>query len=229
MSSSFLCSWASWLVILHATTLLLLYHCLFFISLLPIGLRVGFQWPKFLLYQPTFHILTSFGFYWTTFLPCQPISFFLNSVTSSLPLLLPWAFAKSLGFLGLTTTSLPLISFWAYWPLSQPYESTNLFLGLPRPIDFFFTSYYCHGFNTSFFGLPQPICFLFITYYFCGFADHYSCYFGLLGFALLFSLPTFLHIVRFLLSLGFLSKVDINIQQPYILYFFIINKISIFI
>ena len=97
MSSSFLCSWASWLVILHATTLLLLYHCLFFISLLPIGLRVGFQWPKFLLYQPTFHIFTSFGFYWTTFLPCQPISFFLNSVTSSLPLLLPWAFAKSFG------------------------------------------------------------------------------------------------------------------------------------
>ena len=125
-----------------------------------------------------------------------------------------------LGFLGLTTTSLPLISFRVYWPLSQPYESTNLFLGLPRPIDFFFTSYYCHGFNISFFGLPQPICFFFITYYFCGFADHYSCYSGLLGFALLFSLPTFLHIVRFLLSLGFLSKVGINIQQPYILYFF---------
>ena len=111
-----------------------------------------------------------------------------------------------LGFLGPTTTSLPLISLRAYWPLSEPYGFTNSFLGLPRPIYFFFTSYYFHGFTTSFLGLPQPIFFFFTTYYFCEFADHYSCHSALLGFALLFSLPIFFILLGFFCHWAFCQK-----------------------
>ena len=67
---------------------------------------------------------------------------------------------------GCQHTSLPLFTFQAYWPLCQPYELTNSFLGFPWPIYFFFTSYYSHRFITSFIGLPRPICFFFATYYF---------------------------------------------------------------
>ena len=105
----------------------------------------------------------------------------------------------------LTTTSLPLITFWAYWPLCQPYEFTNSFLELPRPIYFFFTSYF-HGFTTSFIGLPRPICFFFATHYFCGSADHYSCHSGLLVFALLFALPIFFVLLGFFCHWVFCQK-----------------------
>ena len=116
-----------------------------------------------------------------------------------------------LGFLGLTTPSLPLITFRAYWPLSQPYEFINSFLGLPQLIYFFFTSYYSHEFTTSFFGLPQPICFFF-TNYFC-----VPCWPLFLPFrfaGLYFTIFTshFFHIVGLLLPLGLLSKVGINNQ-----------------
>ena len=100
-------------------------------------------WPTFLLCQPTFHILTSFGLYGPTFLLCQsisfiglprPIYFFFTSFT-------PMGFLLNhLVFLDPITTSLSLITFQAYWPLSQPNEFTNSFLGFPQPIYFFFTS-----------------------------------------------------------------------------------------
>ena len=86
-----------------------------------------------------------------------------------------------LGFLGLITTSLPLITFRTYWPLSQPNEFINLFLRLPRPIYFFFTSYCSYRFTTSLLGLPRPIYFLFTSYYSCGHAGLYSCHSNLLG------------------------------------------------
>ena len=62
-------------------------------------------------------------------------------------------FLDSLGFLGPITISLSLITFWAYWPLSRPIEFTNLFPELPRPIYFFFISFYSNGLTTLFFGL----------------------------------------------------------------------------
>ena len=71
-----------------------------------------------------------------------------------------------LGFPDPITTSLPLIIFRACWPLCQHFEFTNSFLGLPRPIYFFCTSYYSHVFTTSFLGLPWPICFFFVTFFF---------------------------------------------------------------
>ena len=70
-----------------------------------------------------------------------------------------------LGFPDPITTSLPFITFLVYWPLCQPYEFTNSFFRLPRPI-YFFTSYYFYEFTTSCLGLPRPICFFFATYYF---------------------------------------------------------------
>jgi len=111
-----------------------------------------------------------------------------------------------LGFLDLITISLPLITLQAYWPLCQPYEFTNSFLGLPRPIYFFFTSYYSHGFTTLFLELPRPIFFFFATYYFCGPTNHYSCHSGLLVFTLLFSLPIFSILLGFFCHWAFCQK-----------------------
>ena len=86
-----------------------------------------------------------------------------------------------LDFLGPITTSLPLINFQAYWPLSQPNEFTNSFLGLPWPIHFFFTSYCSYGLTTLLLGLPWPIYFFFTSYYSYGHAGLYSCHSNLLG------------------------------------------------
>ena len=82
----------------------------------------------------------------------RPVYFLFTSFT-------PMGFLlNSLGFFGPITISLILITFWAYWPLSRPIEFTNLFLGLPRSIYFFFTSF-CS----------------------CGPASYQSCNFSLLG------------------------------------------------
>ena len=70
---------------------------------------------------------------------------------------------------------------WAYWPSFLPCQLikfTDLFLGLPWPIYFFFTSYYFHGLTTSLFGLHQPIYFFFIFCYFHGLASHQSYHFS---------------------------------------------------
>ena len=82
----------------------------------------------------------------------QPVYFFFTSFTPMGFLLDSWS------FLGPITIYLSLVTFWAYWPLSRPIEFTNLFLGLPRPIYFFFTSF-CS----------------------CGPASYQSCNFSLLG------------------------------------------------
>ena len=200
----------------HATTLLLLYHYLSFISLLPMGLRAD---------APASPLSTSFllsGFILTTFLPCQPISVLghprlahFSLWASSAHLLILYIFyshgflLNHLGFLGPTTTSLPLITFQAYWPLSQPYEFTNSYLGLP-PIYLFFTSYYSHRFTTSFLRHSRSIYFFFTSFYFCMPADNYFYHSGLLGFTLLIFSSYFLYIVRLLLPLGLLSKVGIS-------------------
>ena len=127
-SSSFLCPWASWLVILPCHCIAPSISLLLFYFLVNHGLtgwgscqstfyilsNFGLCWPTFLLCQLTFQILTSFGLYWTTFLLCQPISFlgllepiyfFFTSFTFH------GLFLNPLGFLGPTTTSLPLIIF----------------------------------------------------------------------------------------------------------------------
>ena len=90
----------------------------------------------------------------------RPVYFLFTSFT-------PMGFLlNSLGFFGPITISLILITFWAYWPLSRPIEFTNSFPGLPRPIYFFFTSFYSHGLTTSLFGLPQPIYLFFPSFLF---------------------------------------------------------------
>ena len=55
----------------------------------------------------------------------------LDPFDSFLPLPLPWVFAKSFGF---PRPNCHIFTFRAYWPLCQPYEFTNSFLGLSRPI-----------------------------------------------------------------------------------------------
>jgi len=102
-----------------------------------------------------------------------------------------------LGFLGPTTTSLPLITLRAYWPLSQPNGFTNSFLGRPRPIYFFFISYFSHGFTISLLRLSWPIYFLFTSYYSCESAGHYSCHSSMLG------LLYYLFLLTFFILLGF--------------------------
>ena len=138
----------------------------------------GLYWLTFLLDEPTFHIITSFKLLLGHVLAmlAHPIPW------ASLAYFISWAFSahffflyvfyfyelllNPLGFPDPITTSLPLIIFRAYWPLCQHFEFTNSFLGLPRPIYFFFTSYYSHVFTTSFLGLPWPICFFFVTFFF---------------------------------------------------------------
>ena len=63
------------------------------------------------------------------------------------------------------------------------------FLGFPNP----FTSSLLLRFTTSLLELPRSIYFLFTSYYFCEPANHYSCYFGLLGllYYFLFSLSSY--------------------------------------
>lgn len=74
-----------------------------------------------------------------------------------------------------------LVPFWAYWPLNQPIELTNSFTRLPRPIYFFFSSYYFHRLTTLFLVFLRPICSLFKSFYFHGPASHQSWCFSLLG------------------------------------------------
>ena len=118
-------------------------------------------------------------------IPAMPIHFIHRAFSTHLLLLYLFyshgLLLNPLGFLDPITTSLLLITFRAYWPLSQPNEFTNSFLGLPRPIDFFVTSYCSHGFTTSLLGLPQPIYFLFTSYYSCEPAGHYSYHSSLLS------------------------------------------------
>ena len=105
----------------------------------------------------------------------QPIYFIFTSFT------LMGFLVDPLGFLSPITTSLHFITFWAYWPLSQPNEFINSFLGLPQPIYFLFTFYYSHRLITSFFGLHWPIYSFFTSFYSCGPAGQWSCHFILLG------------------------------------------------
>ena len=135
------------------------YH---FTLLLPLGLRVE------ALASPFLTFLSSFGPYWPAILlgqpiPClrlhRPISFLgiLCPFHSSLPLSLPWVFAKSFGLPGPITTSLPfgLIGFCA-----DPMNLLIPFLDFLGPVYFLSISYNSHGFTTSFLGFPRPICFL---------------------------------------------------------------------
>ena len=180
----------------------------------------GLYWLTFLLGEPTFHIITSFKLLLGHVLAmlAHPIPW------ASLAYFISWAFSahffflylfysyelllNPLGFLDPITTSLPLIIFRVYWPLCQHFEFTNSFLGLPRPIYFFFTSYYSHVFTTSFLGLPWPICFFFVTFFFffCRPVNHYSCCSGLLVFASLFSLPIFFILLGFFSHCAFCQK-----------------------
>ena len=175
----------------HATTRLLLWYHFSFTLLLPLDLRAEAPTSPF----PAFFLLLGFtgwhscwtsplstslpllNFYWATFLLCQPIPFLglpwpISFLGLSRPIFFLYLFysyeflLNPLGFPDPITTSLPLIIFRAYWPLCQHFEFTNSFLGLPRPIYFFFTSYYSHVFTTSFLGLPWPICFFFVTFFF---------------------------------------------------------------
>ena len=121
---SFLCPWASWLLILP-------YHFIMPTIALPSFLLCVIPWTcplTFLLCQPTslsifcsglprptFHIFTSFRLCWPTFLLCQTISLFHSS-----------------GFLN------PLLSFYLFY-------SHGLFarsFGLPWPNYHILTSYY---------------------------------------------------------------------------------------
>jgi len=107
---------------------------------------------------------------------------------------------------------------WAYWPSFLPCQLikfTDLFLGLPWPIYFFFTSYYFYGLTTSLLGLHRPIYFFFIFCYFHGPAGHQSYHFSPMDLFPYFF--TFLPLVLFhlpycwvLLLLGPLSKMGIN-------------------
>ena len=92
--------------------------------------------------------------------------------------LIPWAFS--------TLLLHPYLSLllWAYLPSflpCQPIEFTTLFLGLPRLIYFFFTSYYFHRLTTSFLGYPRPIYFFFTSYYFHELVGYQSYHFNPLG------------------------------------------------
>ena len=149
----------------------------------------------FLLCQSSFHILTSFGH-------LAVLAHFIPRASSAHLLLLYIFYShrfllNPLGFLGSTTTSLPIITLWAYWPLSQPNGFTNSFLGLPRSIYFFFTSYFSHRFTTSLLGVSQPIYFIFTSYYSCESIGHCSCHFGLLG------LLYYLFLLTLFILLGF--------------------------
>ena len=191
----------------HATALLLLYHYLSFISLLPMSLRANVSIiPVHSPHPYLFWALLANIPVVPTHFPCPYLYWILRANipvvpthfihrASSAHLLLPYLFyshgllLNPLGFLCPITTSLALITFWAYWPLCQPNESTNSFLGLPRLIYFFFTSYYFHGFTTSLLGLPQPIYFLFTFYYYNGSAGLYSWHSVLLGLLYYFIFP----------------------------------------
>ena len=203
MSSSFLCTWASWLVILPCHYTALAISSLFFYFFVTHGLT---GWGSC---QPTFHIFTSFGLYWATFLLCHA-AHFIHRASSAHLLLYFFYFhgflLNPLGFLSPIIISLPLITFQAYWPLCQPYEFTNSFLEFSRSIYFFFTSYYSHGFTISFLRLSWSIFFFFATYYFCGPTNHYSCHSVLLVFILLFSLPIFFILLGFFCHWTFCQK-----------------------
>ena len=197
--SSFLCLWASLLGILPC-------HCIaptislpLFYFLLPMGLQadvsfVSIQFPyPYLFWALLANISTVSAHFLHPYLfwalraniPAMPIHFIHRAFSTHLLILYLFYshrfLLNPLGFLDPITTSLLLITFRAYWPLSQPNEFTNSFLGLPRPIDFFVTSYCSHGFTTSLLGLPRPIYFLFTSYYSCELAGHYSCHSSLLS------------------------------------------------
>ena len=165
------------------------------------------------------HFLHSF-FFWASLanIPTEPAhsipwasSAHFIPRASSTHFLLPYLFhshgflLNPLNFFGSITTSLPFITFWASWPLCQPYEFTNSFLGLPRLNYFFSTSYYSHGFTTfipwassAHLLLPGHLLFLwacwplFLPFWPAGF------YFTIF--------PHFLHIVGLLLPLGLFVK-----------------------
>ena len=182
----------------HAIALLLLYHYLSFISLLPMGLWAYVSAVPVHFPQPYL--------FWALLanIPTVPAHLILRVFSAHLLLLLPWAFANSFG-LGPITTSLLLITFQAYWPLSQPNEFINSFLGLPWPIYFFFTSYCSHEFTTSLLGFSRPFISSLPLIILVGLLTIIptilSCW---ACFTIFFS--HFLHIVGLLLLLGPLSK-----------------------
>ena len=209
MSSSFPCLWVGWWSC-HVAALLLLWYYLSFTLLLPLGLQakaLGSPFSTFfLLWASVASILAE---------PAHSISWASSTHfiprASSAHFLLPYLFhshgflLNPLGFFGPITTSSPLITFRAYWPLCQPYEFINLFLGLPRLIYFFSTSYYSHGFTTfipwaslAHLLLPGHLLFLWVCW---------SLFLPFWPVGFYFTIfPHLLHIVGLLLPLGLFVK-----------------------
>ena len=149
--------------------------------------------------------------YWPSFLPCQPILLlyflgFLGPFTSSLHLFtLMGLLLNSLGLLGPFTLSLPLITLMGLLAIIHVMSThfTTLFFGLPRPIYFFFTSFYSYGLTTSFIGHHRPVYFFFTSCYFHGPTGYQSCHSSPLGlFPYFFTILPLIFFLSFLL-LGF--------------------------
>ena len=153
------------------------------------------------------HSCWAISFYALGFLGPFHSSSFLGPFSSSLPLSLPWVFAKSFGFPNPITTSLPFGFIGLY---ANHMNLLIPFLGFPDSFYFFSISYNYHGFTPSFFGLPQTICFFLATHYICEPIDHYSYHSGLMFFTLLFSLHIFFILLGSFCNWVILSKVGIN-------------------
>ena len=133
---------------------------------------------------------------------------------SSSYFILPYLF-HSMGFLskpfGLLQHNYHIFTFRAYWPLCQPHELTNSFLGLSQPIFTFSPSLtILMGLLLYSLGFLDPFSFFLATSIFCGPVNHYSSHSGLMVYILLFSFSIFFILMGFFCHWALFSKAGIN-------------------
>ena len=153
------------------------------------------------------HSCWAISFYALGFLGPFHSSSFLGPFSSSLPLSLPWVFAKSFGFPNPITTSLPFGFIGLY---ANHMNLLIPFLGFPDPFYFSPSLIILMGLLLHSISFLSPFAFFLATYYFRGPIDHNSHHFGLMIFALLFSLPIFFILLGFFCHWTLLSKMGIN-------------------